>query len=84
VIGVQSVVDSPLDVTWSVSAPAGVYVVPDTGTLSLAADGEQQTTLLVQASGSALGGTIVLRARGTVPGGDPVVIPRVFVRVSIG
>ena len=83
VIGVQSVVDTALDVTWSVTAPAGVHVVPDTGTLSLAAGGEQQTTLQVQASGSAHAGTIVLRARGTVPGGRPVIIPRIVVRVAV-
>jgi predicted alpha-1,2-mannosidase len=39
VIGVQSVVDTGLDVTWSVTAPAGVHVVPDTGRLSLAGGG---------------------------------------------
>jgi hypothetical protein len=76
-------VDTGLDVTWSVTAPAGVHVVPDTGRLSLAAGGEQQTTLQVQASGSAHAGTIVLRARGTVAGGRPVIIPRIVVRVAV-
>ena len=84
-IGIQSVVDSDLSVSWSVSVQSGsgLRATPAAGRLSLGPDAEQEASVQIDASPSARSGTIVLHAEATVPGGNPGGLAPVVVRVNV-
>jgi hypothetical protein len=74
-----------MSVTWSVAVLSGngLRVIPGSGTLSLDPADEQEVTVQVQVSAAARSGQIVLRAEVAVPGGPPVWLPPVHVRVDV-
>ena len=84
-VGIQNVVDSDLSASWSVSVPSGsgLSVTPASGTFSVGAGVEQKASVQVKASASARSGTIVLRVWATAPGGIPVRLASVIMRVHV-
>ncbi|HXY71548.1 MAG TPA: GH92 family glycosyl hydrolase [Actinomycetota bacterium] len=84
-VGIRSVVDSNLSVSWTVSVESGsgLSVTPNNGPLAVGPGAQQQTSVKIAASRSARSGTIVLRAQATTPGSDPVWLAPVIVHVNV-
>src|SRR4029079_17573847 len=84
-VGMQNVVESDLSASWSVSilSGSGLSVTPASGTFSVDAGVQQKASVQVKALASARSGTIVLRVWATAPGGTPVRLASVIMRVVI-
>ena len=84
-VGIQSVVDSDLAVSWSITVQSGsgLSTTPAAGPLSLTPGARQQASVEIEAGPSARSGTIVLHAEATAPGEAPVWLAPVVVRVNV-